>query len=365
MKKRLALVMAAVLALGLAACAKPAAPAATTAAPAATQAATQAAAPAATQAAAPAETTAAPAETKASKGGTRYISIGTSSAGGTFSIIGTAIADVLNRNIPDVSANIEITGGSGENLLLAEQGTVELAMSASDVLYNAINGTKSFEGKQIHNVQWLMGGHLTTTQLYVLKDSPYYTLDDLKGKKIATGPSGSVGLDAMNLLMSKHGYEMNKDWTPELLAHGDGAEALVDGNVDAVMIMSTVPCGPITTAASSKEIRIIQIDDETLNAILEECPYYVQGTVPANTYNGQTEEIKSFSSASFLCCNKDLDEDLAYNAVKYICENTDTLVNAYAQCAEWIPENAYRGMSGVEMHPGAKRYFDEIGIKQP
>jgi len=178
MKKSFAFALASAMVLSaLTACSKPAQPAATTAA--------AQAAPAASSAAA-AETTAA-----AKSGGTRYISIGTSSAGGAFSIIGTAMADVLNRNIPDLSANIEITGGSGENLLLADQGTVELAMAASDVLYNAVNGTASFEGKQIHNVQWLMGGHLTTTQVYVLKDSPYYTLDDLKGKKIATGPSSA------------------------------------------------------------------------------------------------------------------------------------------------------------------------------
>lgn len=306
-----------------------------------------------------------PGESKQPSGEVQYISIATSSSGGTFSIIGTAMADVLNRNISGISANIEITGGSSENLLLADAGTCELAMSASDVLYLAVNGTGSFEGKQISNVEGVMGGHLTTTQIYVLKDSDIMTIDDLKGKKISIGPSGSVGNDAMQLVMEAYGYKINEDWTPEYLAHGDGAEALTDGNIDAVIIMSTVPCSPVQTAAASKDLRLLQIDEDKLQGILDDCPYYVSGSVPAGTYDGQDEEIASFSSASFLCCNKDLDEELVYQTVKYLCENTDILVNAYPQCNEWIIENAYRGMEGIiDMHPGAIRYFDEMGIKK-
>lgn len=75
------------------------------------------------------------AETKAAASGdTRYISIATSSSGGAFSIIGTAMSDIINKNVPGFSANIEITGGSSENILLAQNKNVELAMTASDVL---------------------------------------------------------------------------------------------------------------------------------------------------------------------------------------------------------------------------------------
>jgi len=306
----------------------------------------------------------APASDSPGTAGTQYISIATSSSGGAFSIIGTAMADILNRNIDGISANIEITGGSSENLLLADAGTCELAMSASDVLYLAVNGQGSFEGKQISNVQGVMGGHLTTTQVYVLKSSDIYSFDDLKGKKISVGPTGSVGNDAMQLIMESYGYKIGEDWTPEFLSHGDGAEALTDGNVDAVIIMSTVPCSPVQTAAASKDLRLLQIDQDKLQKILEEHPYYVPGTVPAGTYAGQDEEIRSFSSAAFLCCNKDLDDELVYQVVKNLCENTETLVNAYPQCDEWIAENGYRGMSGIiDMHPGAVRYFTEIGVQ--
>ena len=100
-----------------------------------------------TQAAGGGETAA---QTQAQASGeTRYISIATSSSGGAFSIIGTAMADIINKNVPGFSANIEITGGSSENILLAQNKNVELAMTASDVLALALAGEGSFEGKQV------------------------------------------------------------------------------------------------------------------------------------------------------------------------------------------------------------------------
>ena len=149
--------------------------------------------------------------------GVKYISIATSSAGGAFSIIGTAMSDIINKNDPNVSANIEITGGSSENILLARNKNVELAMTASDVLALALEGKGSFEGKKIEkdDLRGVMGGHMTTLQVYTLRDGKIKSFKDLKGKKIAVGPAGSVAGDAMKTIMDAYGYEINKDWKPE------------------------------------------------------------------------------------------------------------------------------------------------------
>lgn len=296
------------------------------------------------------------------KGGNKYISIATSSTGGTFSIIGTAMSDVINKNVDGVTANIEITGGSAENLILASDKNVDLAMSASDVLYLATKGEGSFEGTKIENLKGVMGGHMTITQVYVLADSGIDSFDDLKGKKISLGPPGSVGNDAMKIIMDAYGYEINKDWTPEYLAHGDGAEALTDGNVDAVIIMSTAPCGPVSTAASSKKIKILDLDPDKLEQIVTENPFYIKSTIPGGIYPNVDEEVKyTFGSPALMVVHEDASEEDVYNVVKALYENNDELVKAYPQCDEWSVENATRGLEGiVEMHPGALKYLEEV-----
>ncbi|MDO4268507.1 MAG: TAXI family TRAP transporter solute-binding subunit [Eubacteriales bacterium] len=300
--------------------------------------------------------------------GTKYISIATSSSGGAFSIIGTAMADIINKNVPGISANIEVTGGSSENILLAENENVELAMTASDVLALALAGEGSFEGKQVpkEDILGVMGGHMTTLQVYVLKDGPIKSYEDLKGKKVAVGPAGSVAGDAMKTVMDAYGYEINKDWTPEYLAHGDGAEALTDGNVDAVAIMSTLPASPVATAAASREISLLDLGQEQYDKIIAECPYYIPASIEANVYNGQDNPVeRTFGSASVMVAHKNVSEDEIYNIVKALFENNDVLVAAYPQCDEWSVENATRGLDGlVDMHPGTLKYLKEIGAVQ-
>lgn len=315
---------------------------------------------------APAGSQAASGEVKKEESGeTKYISIATSSSGGAFSIIGTAMSDIINKNVPGVSANIEITGGSSENILLAANGNVELAMTASDVLALALDGKGSFEGKQVakEDILGVMGGHLTTLQVYTLKDGDIKSYADLKGKKIAVGPAGSVAGDAMKTVMDAYGYEINKDWTPEYLAHGDGAEALTDGNVDAVCIMSTLPASPVATAAASKELTLLDLDQEQFDKIMAECPYYIPAKIEANVYNGQDQPVENtFGSVSVMVANKDVPEEEVYQMAKALFENNDVLVAAYPQCNEWSVENATRGLDGLlEMHPGAVKYLKEAG----
>lgn len=301
-------------------------------------------------------------------GETRYISIATSSSGGAFSIIGTAMSDIINKNVPGFSANIEITGGSSENILLAQNRNVELAMTASDVLALALEGKGSFEGKQVpkDSILGVMGGHMTVLQVYTLKDGDIKTYGDLKGKKIAVGPAGSVAGDAMKTIMDAYGYEINTDWTPEYLAHGDGAEALTDGNVDAVCIMSTLPASPVATAAASRDLRLLNLDKEQYDKIIAQCPYYIPATIPAGVYNGQDEPVEySFGSVSVMVASTDLSEDEVYQMVKALMENNDILVAAYPQCDEWCLENATRGLEGlVDMHPGTIRYLKEVGAME-
>ena len=294
----------------------------------------------------------------------KYISIGTSSSGSAFSIIGTAMSDVINNNCEGLSANIEVTGGSSQNILLAEDHQIEFAMTASDVLALALEGKGSFTGKTVNGISGVMGGHMTITQVYVLADSPYHSFNDLKGKKISIGASGSVANDAMKTIMEYYGLEINKDWTPEYLSHGDAAEALVDGNVDAVIIMSTLPASPVSTAAASKPIRLLSLDKEIYEKILADCPYYIPASIPANIYNGQTDDVPyTFGSVSMMVCPSDLDEEMVYNVTKALIEHNDVLVKAYPQCDEWSLENATRGFVNLlPMHPGAARYLNEKGV---
>ena len=296
-------------------------------------------------------------------GRVQHISIGTSSVGGAFSILGTAMADVINRNMEGVHANIEITGGSSENILLVDRDVMELALAASDVMFLAVHGQGSFEGNQVSNVRGVMGGHPATFQVYVLAESDIHTFHDLRGRRISLGPPGSVGIDTMIMVMRAHGYEMNRDWTPEFLSHSDGSQALTDRIVDAVVVVTTVPFGPITSAAAQRPVRLLDLDPQIQRSLLAEHPFFVAATVPAGTYTGQNVAVNyTFAASAIMIANASVSEDLVYNLIRTIHANNDVLTRAFPWASYWTIDNMTRGLEGVvEMHPGALRYLRSLG----
>ena len=60
----------------------------------------------------------------------------------------------------------------------------------------------------------------------------------------------------------------------------------------------------------------------------------------------------------------DLPEDLVYQLVKAVFENQPRLVKMTSAASETIPQNAVKN-TFLPFHPGAVRYYREVGIKIP
>lgn len=293
-----------------------------------------------------------------------FISIGTSTVGGTMNIVGMAMANIINTSDIGLKANIELTGGSSENALLVGKGRVEFALSASDILYEAARGIQRFENDKMPDVRGVMGGAMNILHIYTHQKSGIDSVYDLKGKRISIGAPGSIVNAVMDILMDVYGFTMNEDWFPEYLGHSDGAEALKDGNVDAVVIISTVPTSPVAMFSTTHDIKILSLEEDKLNELLAKNPYWVKGSIPAGVYRGVDDEVTNiFGVATVMITNKNVSDDIVYNVTKALVERSDDLVEAHSSGVEWTLENALRGIEGVlPLHPGAEKYFKEIGV---
>jgi len=61
-----------------------------------------------------------------------------------------------------------------------------------------------------------------------------------------------------------------------------------------------------------------------------------------------------------LICSPNLSEDTVYNLTKAIFDNQAEIASAHAKGAELSLEYAVTGVS-VPFHPGAEKYFKEVG----
>ena len=296
----------------------------------------------------------------------QFMSMATSSVGGSWFPLGGAMAKIVADAYPQLKITAEVTGGTADNLKLLKNGQVELALSTNDMAYLASKGEGPFKGAAISNFKGLLGGHAIIWQLYTLKSSGIRSLKDFKGKRLSLGAAGSIGGPTGQIVMEAYGLKMNTDWKPEYLGHGDGPGALLDGRVDGVLIISSAPTAAVTdiTSRRGEEVLFLNPDKEVLDKLIEKHPYWFPAVIPGGAYKGHPAAIpNSFGSATILVAHEKVSDEAAYAVVKALVENHGKLVAANALAKEWSRENATRGIAGVmPFHPGAEKYLREAGI---
>src|SRR5437868_8033985 len=79
----------------------------------------------------------------------KTMSIGTGGTGGVYYPLGGAVANVLSKNLPNVQATAEVTGGSVDNLKLIGAGKSELGFTMADAALDALQGEDKFKAAKV------------------------------------------------------------------------------------------------------------------------------------------------------------------------------------------------------------------------
>ncbi len=88
---------------------------------------------------------------------------------------------------------------------------------------------------------------------------------------------------------------------------------------------------------------------------------YVAATIPASTYDGQLGDVLTASVPNFLVTREGVSDDLAYQTTKSLFEHLDQLVQTHPAAKDIDIKKAGTGLS-IPVHPGAERYYHEIGL---
>ncbi|WNC15767.1 TAXI family TRAP transporter solute-binding subunit [Brevibacillus brevis] len=285
--------------------------------------------------------------------------IATGGTGGTYYPLGGGMAEQITKNA-GITATAQATGASAENIRLLRDKKADIAFTQNDIAEYASKGTNMFEqdGK-IESFQALGALYDETIQIVVAKDSNIKSVADLKGKRVSVGAPGSGTEMNAKQILEAYGLTF-EDTQLQRLSFADSSKAIQDGQLDAAFQTAGTPTAAITELAATTGVKIIPIDADKIDAIIAKYPFYVKTTVPANTYQTVPEEVTTVSVKSMLVIRADLSEDLVYKVTKAIFENTDKL--GHAKAKEIKMDSVLSGVS-LPVHPGAKKYFDEKGVK--
>ncbi len=184
--------------------------------------------------------------------------------------------------------------------------------------------------------------------------------------RIGCSPIGSMDNEVVQILLEYLGVTEAdiKSWGGDVI-HGGGSDlsAMVkDGKLDFMLDHTSINSSTMTEIAMTCDVHFNQWEDATIEYFVNEKGFQ-RITIPANSWNGQTEEIVNAGTPDCIFVKSDLDEEVVYWMTKTMCENRDYLVSILGSISPFDPATCWESekVGGIELHPGAEKYFKEAG----
>lgn len=296
----------------------------------------------------------------------QFISIGTAPIGGAFHPVGSAIADVVARNIKDKNWNVtaEGTKGTQQNirLLVSEERAIEFALANAAISYFAVRGEGAW--KTEHPIRSVMTLAPNVGLFVTPKSSGIKSIAELKGRRVVVGPAGAGFEYFLTPILEEHGVTY-QDFTPVNGTYKDAVDYLTDGSSAAAFMGGAIPTPAVTQVSSTQDIVFIPFEETAKNALYEKYPFFNHITIPADEYKRVlTEPFDTMNVGSMqLITSENMDEDMVYHFTKTLYTHGAEVAKAHGAGKAINEKNAARYI-GTPFHPGAIRFYKEIGIWQ-
>ncbi|HZK09694.1 MAG TPA: TAXI family TRAP transporter solute-binding subunit, partial [Clostridia bacterium] len=161
---------------------------------------------------------------------------------------------------------------------------------------------------------------------------------------------------------AEHGLTYDDLAKADYLSFSEATDNMRNKQIDAAFITSAIPTSSVSELSQTVPIVIISVEEDKINSLAQKYPFYTAVTVPAGSYKGQEEDALSPAVMAMLIVPKDMDDDLVYNIVKNLYDRQQIIVDTHKRGEDITLETALDGMS-INLHPGAQKYFDEMGIE--
>ena len=291
----------------------------------------------------------------------QFLSLGTAPPGGAFFVVGSALAEVINETGADRGYSViaEATSGSQENIRRLATGELDFALSNAAITYFAGRGSEGWD--RAYPMQSVMTLAPNVALFVAPTGSGIDTLADLKGQRVTVGVPGAGFEYFVRPILAAHGITYD-DFSPLEATQQAAVDMLADGSAAAAFLGGAVPTASITQAAASMDITLIPFGEDEKQALVDEYLFFCQATIPADTYRNQTEPYEGLDVGSMhFITAAHADEELVYTVTRLLYENRERVVEMHAAGRAINPTNVIRD-TGTEFHPGAIRFYREIGI---
>jgi len=288
------------------------------------------------------------------------MTIGAASIGGTYYLYAGGWSQVIEK-VTGIPTAVEVTGGPNHNMQLVHNGDLELGMVTMGPAFEGWNGEGDWtQGVKMTNVRAIFPMYTTYSQWWAFKDSGIRSITDLAGKRVGVGPAGGTAGTYHPRILELLGINA----TVRHAGIGDLVAQHQDGQLDANSFAAGIPVSSVMEAAAQKELVLFGVDGEARDKVCAEWPFWSPSVIPAGAYDFLTEDVQTIEMWNMAIAHKDLPDDLVYEIVKGVFENREMMITAHPAAKETLAENVVKN-TWLPMHPGAIKYYEEIGIELP
>ncbi len=289
-----------------------------------------------------------------------FLNMATGGTSGTYYALGAELCTMLSNEIEGVDVSPAIGNGSASNIRELDSGDADLAFSQADVALYAWQGIESFDGEQTQSFGVIGVLYPEVVQAVYCDETGITSIKDFAGRSISIGAAGS-GVYQSVLDFLSYSEMALEDIAPNYLSFAESSDAIKNNQIDAAFITAGLPNSAIQDLASVRNVELLSLDDAVIEKLCADKPY-VPYTIPAGTYNGQDLDAKTVAINSVLLASAELDEDTVYAITKAIYEQTAQMTHSAASYIKL--ETAIDGIPAEMLHPGAVKYYTEMGILQ-
>ncbi|GAB4226023.1 MAG: TAXI family TRAP transporter solute-binding subunit [Methyloligellaceae bacterium] len=293
-----------------------------------------------------------------------FVRIVSGPSGGSWYPLGAKMAEIFGK-IEGLSVSNGPGGGVG-NVLDVNKKEAELGWTYGHTAYDGFKGNPPVFKSKNPNIRHLATFYPAGLQTVVPAKSNIKSYADLKDKNISPGKLKWSGYAAAKMIFGKYGFTVEdvkkNGGTVHHVSYSDSVSLMKDGHIDAFTALTSVPQASLLDLEFSPGVRFLPVDKAILEGILKENPGYIKLDITSEHYKSIKEPVPTLGAVTIMIVNKDVPDDVVYKITKALWENHAELAKVKKVWNSVKLENALLG-AALPVHPGAKKYYDEKGVK--
>lgn len=279
--------------------------------------------------------------------------------GGVWVPLGGALKGMWEKAIPGLQITAQ-PGAGLANVIGVEQGKAQIGFSNSSSAVDGAMGVPPFKQKSTKVCQ-MTNIYPQYFQVVATNSSNINSYADIKGKRLVAQSKGNTAEAITASILKLNGFDYSGLSRMNFQAsYTDAVSMMKDGHVDVFTLGTTAPASAVMDLASGRDIKLVPVDDKTMEGMRKMNAGYSKLIIKAGTYPKQDKDVPVIGYQTHLIVRCDMPEDVVYKMVKTMAENVPAMAAVNKAIGSLTPK-MMAADAGIPMHPGAAKYFKEVG----